>query len=110
MQICWRKTLHLFHVCNHLALHESQPSQNITDTCSTVRSSQDSLDTTVDIFSMIPALVPSTFNFSSTGNDLVQTAAELLQLVVSWLGLSRDNSKDNCEAGKDSDDLGHGEK
>jgi len=35
--------------------------------------------------------------------------AKLLQLVVPWLGLSRDNSQDNSKTGKDSDDLGHGD-
>merc|ERR1719244_2039744 len=36
-------------------------------------------------------------------------SAELLQLVVPWLGLSRDNSQDNSKTGKDSYDLGHGD-
>ena len=50
-----------------------------------------------------------TFNFSSAEDDLVKTTAKLLQLVVPWLGLSRDNSQDNGKTGKDSDDLGHGD-
>ena len=52
-----------------------------------------------------------TSNFISAGKDLSHRASQfwvdLLQLGKSWLGLSRDNSQGNCNAGKDKEKLGH---
>merc|ERR1712088_458146 len=87
---------------------ESQPSQDITDAESAVRSSNNPSNTALDI-SRVPTVVPGSFYFPSTEDDLVQRAAQLLQLVVPWLRLGRDNSQDNGKTGKDSDDLGHGD-
>ena len=45
----------------HLAGHESEPSKNITDTCATVRGTQDSIDAVHDVIG-IPAVVPGILN------------------------------------------------
>jgi len=89
-----------------LAVHESEPSKNVTDAMTAVGSSEDSVDTVHDAVG-VPALIPCAFNFSFTGNDLSQRASESFELLV--FGLSSGDCKDDGKAGEGEDELGHGE-